>query len=273
MFLLRALLATLIFCELAAVKIPQDLEDAKYISLLEKNDGFGSQLKRRMSAVAFAIFYNKTYVHLPFTKLQHNYNKDANYPSEMESFASIGLGFPLKEDLGDVNIYEREDFIYYVDQNVDLFYNDKVLALFKKNYYSSPKEQIAYFSKDHLNAAVHIRRGDVTDTGPMGMWMCDEHYLSIMERIRKEHPKVKFFIFSEGRAEDFEKFQMPDVELHLNEDIKKTFHALVSADILVTSKSAFSYTAALLSDGIIYYTNCWQPKLAHWIEVKTIRKR
>lgn len=280
-------------------EVPENLQKAKYITISEKNDGFGSQLLRRISAIAFAAFHNKIYLHLPFTKLQHNYDSDINFPSSMESFSNIGLGCPLREisDKTDIcerednmefvhrninfidknidpnyndetGIYEREDYLYYTDKNVDAYFNKDLLSLLKGRYYSTPKNKIPYFENNVVNVAVHIRRGDVTNTGPMGQWKNDEYYLSIMKRIRKEHPRVIFHIFSEGKEEEFTKFRSLGTVLHLNEDIKTTFHALVSADILVTSKSAFSYTAALLSDGIIYYTNCWLPKLYYWNEIR-----
>ncbi len=254
---------------LGAVDLPKDLQNAKYITVVEKNDGFGSQLKRRMSAIAFAMVHDKVYVHLPFVELQHNYDKNPDFPTIMESFANVGLGFPKKDSLENVSVYEREDYRYYTDKNIDLYYNDKVLSLLRKNYYSTPKTPIPYFNKRFVNVAVHIRRGDVGNTGPIGRWKSDEHYLAVMERIRKTYRNVRFYIYSEGKREQFLKFLREDVELRLNEEIRQTFHAMVTANILVASKSEFSCTAALLSTGVIYYTKCWIPKLSRWIEIQT----
>ena len=257
--------------EPSKVKIPKDLQEATYISVVEKNDGFGAQLKRRMSAIAFAMVHNKIYVHLPFVELQHNYDKNPNYHNIMESFANIGFEFPRRDTLKEAAVYEREDYCYYTDKNIDQYYNENVLSLFRKNYYSAPKNTIAYFNKQFVNVAVHIRRGDALDSGQGGMWNCNEHYLAVMDKIRKTNPRARFHIYSEGDPKQFMEFCSHDVEFHLNEDIRETFHALVSADILITSQSTFSYTAALLSKGVIYYTKCWNPKLAHWIEVETKR--
>lgn len=269
-YLCSLILGLLGVCGLHASKIPEDLQKAKFITVSEKNDGFGSQLHRRMSAIAFAEYHNKTYVHLPYKEMQHNYENNIDYPRQLELFSNIGLGSPLREDLEENDIYEREDYRYYTDENIDAYYNKKVFQLFKNNYYSTSKPCIPYFDENYINVAVHIRRGDVTNTGPMGRWMCDEHYLSAMQRIRKEHKKVFFHVFSEGNKDQFVKFWAKDVQFHLNGDIEETFHALVIADILLTSKSAFSYSAALLSEGIIYYTKCWLPKLSHWYEVESI---
>jgi len=252
--------------KLNAIGIPQDLQSARSISITEKNDGFGSQLQRRMSAIAFAIVHNKEYVHRPFTSLQHNYDKNPTFHKEMEEFANIGLEFPLIEHCDDPNLYLREDYRYYTDLDIDGYYNSHVLSLLRRNYYSTPKPEITYFEEDRIDVAVHIRRGDVRDTGPMGRWVCDEHYLKAMDKIRKKYHKVKFHIYSEGNIDQFTKFQSHDVEFHLNEEIRSTFHGLVSADILILSKGGFSYSAGLLSEGTVYYTKHWNPKLAHWIQ-------
>ena len=63
-----------------------------------------------------------------------------------------------------------------------------------------------------------------------------------------------------------------DIILHLNESVEDTFTAMVLADILVTSRSSFSYTAAILSEGIVYYMPFWHPPLPGWISVNEILK-
>ena len=162
-------LAVLNMSDLGAVEIPEDLQNAKYITVSEKNDGFGSQLKRRMSAIAFASVHKKVYVHTPFVELQHNYDSRPDFHNLMELFANVGFGFPRGDSLGGINVYEREDYCYYTDQDIDKYYNDKVLSLLRRNYYSTPKNKIAYFDRKFVNVAVHMRRGDVIDTGPVGM--------------------------------------------------------------------------------------------------------
>ena len=44
-----------------------------------------------------------------------------------------------------------------------------------------------------------------------------------------------------------------------------TFIGLVAADILITSRSSFSYSAAIISDGEIYYQQFWHPPGDKWI--------
>jgi hypothetical protein len=64
---------------------------------------------------------------------------------------------------------------------------------------------------------------------------------------------------------DYDEFDKEGLCFHLNENMFDTFTGLVAADILVTSRSSFSYTAAILSDGIIYYQPFWHPPGEKWI--------
>jgi len=50
----------------------------------------------------------------------------------------------------------------------------------------------------------------------------------------------------------------------LNGDLEKTFHDMVTAKVLVTSKSSLSYAAALLSVNAIYYIPFWMKPLSRW---------
>jgi hypothetical protein len=318
-------------------EIPKDLQAAKYVTVIEKNDGFGFQLFRRMSAIAFAKFHGKVYIHLPFTEIAHNYDNDINFPKKMETFANIGMGCLLREniykdlmyyggsywgyyislatDIGrklkekeerkkldnidmhrrrrpekigyrrferlsreefdlllseNLNhpyIYAREDYVYYTNKDVNAYFNKDVLDLLRKRFHSSQKENIPYFEKDRINVAVHIRRGDILICN-RGRAFKDEYFLDIIENIRKMYPMAVFHIFSEGDEEEFIKFRSKDIKLHINEDLAMTFHAMVAADILVASQSTLSYTASILSKGIIYSPKWRYPKLEHWIEME-----
>jgi hypothetical protein len=55
-------------------------------------------------------------------------------------------------------------------------------------------------------------------------------------------------------------------QLHLLKSAYETFLNLISADILVISKSSFSYLAGLLNTGsLVIYPMDWDPPLSHWI--------
>ncbi len=74
-------------------------------------------------------------------------------------------------------------------------------------------------------------------------------------------------IYSEGDPADFAQLvQTYDAGLHLNDDVARTWHAFASADILVLSRSSYSYSAALYNTGVVIYTKFWHSKLPSWVQ-------
>lgn len=120
----------------------------------------------------------------------------------------------------------------------------------------------SYFNQNKLNVAMHVRRG--TDVAPSGRapWRAtaDSYYHGIIENIRKALPQYPFdfHIYSEGPASIFESYQrIPDVYFHFcpwpptnYQDLFTSFHHMVTADILVTATSEFSYFCAHMSRGL-----------------------
>lgn len=120
-----------------------------------------------------------------------------------------------------------------------------------QNYFWKNKKKS--FICDKLQIAVHVRRPNPHDNRIEGADTPDEYFLERIQKIREEYPGPKeFHVYSQGSIDGFVKYEAEDIKLHLNEDIRDSFLGLVSADILVTSNSAFSYSAAILTDGIVY---------------------
>ena len=127
------------------------------------------------------------------------------------------------------------------------------------------------FNNNKTNIAVHIRRENIHDKGRAGERITtpNKYYLNVMNNIRNKYNDKKellFHIYSQGDINNFKILDNNDVIFHLNEDIGKTFTGLVSADILVISPSSFSYTAALISDGEIYYKKFLHKPKSNWIK-------
>ena len=89
--------------------------------------------------------------------------------------------------------------------------------------------------------------------------------MNIINDIRSKYNNLKFHIYSQGILDSFKCFESDDTVLHINEDLFSTYTGLVAGNILVTSASSLSYSAALISDGIIYYLPFWHPPLNNWI--------
>ena len=88
--------------------------------------------------------------------------------------------------------------------------------------------------------------------------------------MKTKYPNYNIIIFSEGNIDDFKDFNLEENNFKLNLEIKETFHSLVKAKILITSKSSFSYSAALLNENTIYYMDFWHKALDNWLDVASL---
>ena len=53
-------------------------------------------------------------------------------------------------------------------------------------------------------------------------------------------------------------------KLRLNLDVLETWREMVTADVLIMSRSEFSFVPALLSWGVVVYYPMWHSALPHW---------
>lgn len=71
---------------------------------------------------------------------------------------------------------------------------------------------------------------------------------------------------SDNKFEEFNSFNK--LTFHINEDPIKTFKDLTNADILIASRSSFSYTASILkSKGVVLFHPFWHRLSQNWIHV------
>jgi hypothetical protein len=153
-------------------------------------------------------------------------------------------------------------FFYYSDSNPDA-YLSLIPELSKKFYPKGPPPKSSV-----LKVAVHLRRGDVrhvhhrrfTHIGTV----C-ETARQVISALEEHQQDYTMSAYSEGRESDFVELQKLGAELFLNADAIWTLRQLVEADILIMSKSSFSYVAALISAGIKLYEPFWHSPLDSWI--------
>ena len=79
------------------------------------------------------------------------------------------------------------------------------------------------------------------------------------------------YVFSEGSEKTFAPLwggrnaRNIDIELKLNVSVFEAFDALVTSDVLVMGRSSFSYSAALIAQGDVYFPpGFWHPPLKEW---------
>jgi len=216
-----------------------------------KNDGFGAQYQAIMSGIAYCRFKNYNYIHTPFKEIQHN--------GDIKSLNNF-IGIPNLHSENDMNIditkrYSKE---VHLSNNPSIFYTNDTIALLRNYYYTTSKPVI-----EKVDIAIHIRRGDVNMNTPK-RYTSNSYYNKIIKFLNYKYPTYNIVIFSEGNIEDFNELNGNNILFNLNKSIEETFHSFVSAKILVTAKSSFSYSAAILNTNEIYYIDFWHKPLKNW---------
>lgn len=247
-----------------------------YFTINGKTDGFGSQLQACFSLIAYCNYKNYEYIHTPMYKMHHNDENIENFPEYMNKFINFESKFKTTNQISN---YEKsilnnvkEGFFVHGSLNPEFFYNKKVLKLLREIYYSTEKPEIKLFDKTKKNIGIHIRRGDVNPDKYPNRFINNENYIDIIKKIDLSNSLIH--IFSEGQPKDFtdiiESFPENNFIFHLNENIQLTFHSMVKSDILVISKSSFSYCAALLNKNTIIANlikSWWHKPLKQWKKI------
>jgi hypothetical protein len=236
-----------------------------YITTKIYSDGFGSQYQNIISYYIYSKYNNLIFHYRPFDKMEHNYDNDKQFINKKEELINLKDNL-INYDPNNYNYNIKDGLcVYnYINKNINEYYQSEHMEFIKDCFWRN-KDKI-YFKNDKINVAVHIRRPNKDDNRIDGANTNNIYYLNIINIIRNIYKtNLLFHIYSQGNITNFDKFINNDVILHIDTDIENTFIGLVAADILVTSRSSFSYVAALLSNGIIYYNPFWHPPLNKWI--------
>ena len=259
-------------------------------------DGFGSQYQKIIESYIFCKMNNLNFAYTPLNVVEHNYDNDPSFNIKLEKLMNIKDNIINVNDSMNINYIEYSIQIHKnFSENIDMYCNSVHMQYIKdcfwKNkekdfftpfriedaqsnrsnpFISAPEGGILnenWCKNGKTNISIHIRRENVCDRGQAGdrVTTPNEYYLNIMNNIRQQYTNTQFHIYSQGDIEQFNDLDKADVIFHLNEDIYTTFIGLVAANILVTSPSSLSYTAAMLSDGIVYYRSFWHSPRKEWI--------
>ncbi len=235
----------------------------------ERSDGFGAQFQTIIYSVIFAELNNMAYVYTPFKDMEHNYDNDPDFIAKKERLINFIDNF--ESNKGNAIKLEMRNVINFFEQNLVACINSFALQKIK-NIFRSNKSYGDYFNKDHFNIVIHMRRPNPHDNRIEGTDTPDDLFLNSINKLRTIYASKNplFHLHSQGKGEDFKKFDVPDVILHLNESVEDSFIPMVLADVLVTSRSSYSYTAGILSEGTVYYIPFWCPPLSGWISVNEL---
>lgn len=233
-----------------------------------RSDGFGSQFQGLIYCAIWAEFNDREFIYTPFTAMEHNYNNDSLFLEKKEELINFRNHFKVNTDpeFQWKNTISIAASYYFFEKNIRSCANSKTLTKIKKLFREN-KQIDDYYDSSQFNVAVHVRRVNLHDSTAGGELVSDEIYLNIINALREEYRECNpcIHIFSQGDEEAFQKiYSGSDVVFHIDDSIEDSFASMVLADVLVTSVSALSYVAGILSEGIVYYIPYWHPPLPNW---------
>lgn len=172
---------------------------------------------------------------------------------------------------------------------LDQFYQKQyeVIPFIKRKFEeaSARKEDRLIYRKGRVSMAVHIRRGDIVVSsaqeagegketavakGMTKRWLSLDYFENIVKQVsEKIGDRLDIYLFSQGDTKDYRCFEKyGNVIYCFDMSDQNSFLHMVRADILVISKSSFSYKPALLADGVrICPPDFWHgyPEDGNWI--------
>ncbi|MCR5249795.1 MAG: hypothetical protein K6E50_04235 [Lachnospiraceae bacterium] len=161
-----------------------------------------------------------------------------------------------------IRSYEGENVLFYNEyeqwtkKGDDIAGDEMIRDLFWKS--SRRKAEKLTFAADWLSIALHIRRGDVQsrlrqgDETMRSRWLDTDYYIRIASMLEREvFPEggIRFYVFSEGKKEDFPEFDAlsSPVEFCLDMPEQQCFLHMCHADLLVTAASSFSIVSGAIN--------------------------
>ena len=261
--------------------------------------GIGHQMANWIAGYWFAKLFNLQYAHSAFPDIKWEeflgFGEDEIKTEELiEKYAYKKIRLPFFDEDKDeeikrtekiINSYSGKKILFVTEQ--DQFYRNQfgVMNDIKKKFYHAEARKCdkLIYNPDCLNIAMHVRRAVIIgskkivedETIRALRWLSNDYYEKVLKQVL-EHINVtrpiKIYIFSTSKPYEFLEFsKFGDVNFCSEMDEYASFLHLVRADLLITSKSSFSYKPALLNNGIkICPRNFWHsyPERKDWILVE-----
>ncbi len=237
--------------------------------------GIGHQMANWIAGYWYAKQFQIKFAHLPFST-----------PS-WENFLGFGIDEPKVSELKKqgwkvrripifhennpesiqltkdiMSTYSGKKIIFLCEQ--DQFYRNQygVMKEIQDKFFHAParKNETLKYIPSHLNIAIHVRRGDImSDPNNENLrmrYLSNDYYVKTLKQVvdmfsKKQEKPLHIWFFSQGKPEDYPEFHhYNNFHWCLDMGAQESFLHMVYADILITSKSSFSYKPALLNRGI-----------------------
>lgn len=264
--------------------------------------GIGHQMANWMAGYHLAKALKLKFANIPFSRYHHPWvptpwNDFLGFGENEASYKDLIKSGYKKVLLPQFNELNSEQFEVirkivesYSDQKVvflceqDQFYRDlnTLIPDLQQKFYSATarKDDALSYNTANFNIAIHVRRGDImadpTNPNLAMRYLSNDYFEKVLEQVVEKvkiitDKPVHIYFFSQGKPEDYPEFaKYPNFHWCMDMGAVASFLHMVYADLLITSKSSFSYKPALLNRGIkVCPENFWHgyPDSEDWIMV------
>lgn len=227
-------------------------------------DRSGAQIHDILFAKAYCIKHNYKYIgcklinHIDATRSLLSYlNIDNPFESEYSQDAE-----KLSHDLyrkGDSDVFDTDT-------------RNQIISNFNYNY-----------NTDFV-ITLHLRRGDVDPVKYPDRYLDNNYYKNILNKVLVQLKQLKHWdtnnivinVCSESRSfeplDEFEEIYSDyNIKLHLDTSLESVFHDMIHADVLILSKSSFSFVPAFYNKRCVIYHPFWHKKLHDWLDSTDVK--
>jgi hypothetical protein len=230
-------------------------------------DGFGAQYQSILWSIVWAECKGHSFYYSEIERMLNDTGDETAFIASANTLMNLRDKYPsvMTAPHGSAVFALKWPYFYKeIEKNMEFFHNSDSFRRAQHSYFENKRSP---FDSTHYHVAVHIRRPVAFDVRKEGTETPDIYYMKCMQTISSLNTNGKpilFHIYSQGKEADFERYTVFPLVFHLTDDTFSSFNGMVFADMLVTSASSFSYTAALLSKGEILYLPFWHPPRAAW---------
>lgn len=241
-----------------------------------KEDGAGAQALAIMSTILFCRMHGLRYFHTPMSAVMFD-DGQPDWAGRWDRFFNLGDGeesvptnIPVigwgalvaKRHIGPIILRLRHSHGHVQRAGLADAYS-LVREEFRRKYFANLKPDIV--ASGYL--AAHIRRGDVQQNQNRHRFLSTELVAKQIAAFRRKYNIAESTaVISEGKPEDFAGMAgCGSLEFHVDEDPFSSFHRLVQADGIVMGKSAFSYSAAMLSKAKVQMSPWTHKPMSDWL--------
>ena len=255
--------------------------DTIFTNTLMGGEGIGSQVMSRLSVEYTSTALGYKYCYTPLFDVGHPDGDCATWSKRCED--RFGLGFRrlnvAETGLEPVNFIDYcqnkamwgrkhlvcvRDFYSFTDTKIDSFHDFIQQKRLTSNFNYENKD-------DKFRIAMHARRGDVSYVNNKGRFTPNSAIIDTISKIRKfansQNLNYEINLYTNGSDDDMMDIKSIGINIYNKLPALETLCMLINSDILVTTKSTFSYMAGMISNGLVFYENYTHPAPKKWIKL------